>query len=197
MASGKAAATRAAGASAVAVGVGTTQDWDGIARSLRQARYALRLARSRRAELVEFADLGVVDLLFGAQESAALADLSAHVLGPLERYDREHDGELVRSLAEFLTHNGHWEAAAARLGVHRHSLRYRVRKIEQLTDRSLDSAHDRTEFLLAALAYGLAGVAVTVLLRPDPLLRARRLALDAPVEAAAEALDAALEDLTL
>jgi DNA-binding PucR family transcriptional regulator len=154
-----AAAARAAGAAAVAVGVGTTQDWDGIAKSLRQARYALRLARTRRAELVEFADLGVVDLLFGAQESAALADLSAHVLGPLERYDREHDGELVRSLAEFLTHNGHWEAAAARLGVHRHSLRYRVRKIEQLTDRSLDSAHDRTEFLLALAARDLAGPA--------------------------------------
>jgi purine catabolism regulator len=98
----------------------------------------------------------VVDLLFGVQETAALADLAAHVLGPLERYDQEHDGELVASLAAFLTHNGHWEAAAARLGVHRHSLRHRVRKIEQLTDRSLDSAHDRTEFLLALAARDLA-----------------------------------------
>jgi purine catabolism regulator len=151
-----AAAARTAGASVVAVGVGTTQEWDGIAKSLRQARYALRLARARRAELVEFADLGVVDLLFGVQETAALADLAGHVLGPLERYDQAHDGELVASLAAFLTHNGHWEAAAAQLGVHRHSLRHRVRKIEQLTDRSLDSAHDRTEFLLALAARDLA-----------------------------------------
>jgi purine catabolism regulator len=151
------AAARTAGASSVAVGVGSPQEWDGIALSLRQARYALRLARARRAELVEFADVGVVDLLFGGQDAATLADLCAHVLGPLQHYDREHDGELVASLAEFLHHNGHWEAAAARLGVHRHSLRYRIRKIEQLTGRSLDSAHDRTEFLLALAARDLTG----------------------------------------
>jgi purine catabolism regulator len=141
----------------VAVGLGSPQEWDGLALSLRQARYALGLARARRTELVEFADLGLVDLLFGGHDVAALGDLSGHVLGPLQRYDREHDGRLVASLTEFLHHNGHWEAAAARLGVHRHSLRYRIRKIEQLTGRSLDSAHDRTEFLLALAARDLSG----------------------------------------
>ena len=44
-------------------------------------------------------------------------------------------------------------------------------------------------FLLAALAYGLAAVAVTILLRPDPLLSARALALSAPVKAASVAFD--------
>jgi len=106
------------------------------------------------AKEVRFVDiLGTVGL---ARLPVVLAMLP---LGPLERYDQEHDGELVNSLAEFLTHNGHWEAAAARLGVHRHSLRHRVRKIEQLTNRSLDSAHDRTEFLLALAARDLAGPA--------------------------------------
>ena len=56
------------------IGLRLPRNWDGIAKSLRPARYALRLARARRAELVEFADLGVVDLLFGVQEIAALAD---------------------------------------------------------------------------------------------------------------------------
>ena len=37
-------------------------------------------------------------------------------------------------------------------------------------------------FLLAAVAYGFAAIAVTVLLRPDPLLSARALALGGPVD---------------
>ena len=44
-------------------------------------------------------------------------------------------------------------------------------------------------FMLAALAYGLAAIAVTILLRPDPLLSARALALSAPVKAAEIVLD--------
>jgi purine catabolism regulator len=38
------------------------------------------------------------------------------------------------------------------LGVHRHTLRYRIRKVEQLTGRRLNSAHDRAEFLVALAA---------------------------------------------
>ena len=39
--------------------------------------------------------------------------------------------------------------AARRLYCHRHTLRYRIRKIEELTGRDLASARDRIEFWLA------------------------------------------------
>jgi purine catabolism regulator len=55
-------------------------------------------------------------------------------------------------LAKFLHHNARWEAAADELYVHRHTLRYRMRKVEELTGRSLSSAHDRMEFWLALRA---------------------------------------------
>jgi purine catabolism regulator len=32
---------------------------------------------------------------------------------------------------------------------HRHTLRYRIRRVEELTGRSLDSARDRIDFWLA------------------------------------------------
>ena len=55
----------------------------------------------------------------------------------------------MRSLEAFIECNGQWEAAARRLYCHRHTLRYRIRKIEELTGRDLPSARDRIEFWLA------------------------------------------------
>jgi purine catabolism regulator len=49
----------------------------------------------------------------------------------------------------FIEHNGHWEQAANALYCHRHTLRYRIRRIEQLTGRDFSNARDRIEFWLA------------------------------------------------
>ena len=55
----------------------------------------------------------------------------------------------MRSLDVFIEHNGHWEKAASALYCHRHTLRYRIRRIEQLTGRDFSNARDRIEFWLA------------------------------------------------
>ena len=57
--------------------------------------------------------------------------------------------ELLRSLEVFIEQNGNWERAARELFCHRHTLRYRIRKIEDLTGRDLSRAQDRIEFWLA------------------------------------------------
>ena len=72
--------------------------------------------------------------------------------GALDTYDESHGGHLIPSLRAFLERNARWEAAAAELFVHRHTLRYRMRKVEELTGRNLSSARDRMEFFLAQRA---------------------------------------------
>ena len=74
------------------------------------------------------------------------------MLGPIERGDEEYGGELLRSLEAFIEQNGQWERAARELYCHRHTLRYRMRKVEELTGRDLSRAHDRIEFWLALRA---------------------------------------------
>jgi purine catabolism regulator len=121
-------------------------------RSLREAQYALRVCRVERRSLANFDSLGTYRLLLTLQEPDALRAFADSILAPLDRYDAEHGGELVPSLRAFLDHNARWEAAAAELFVHRHTLRYRMRKVEELTGRDLGSAHDRMEFWLALRA---------------------------------------------
>jgi len=126
----------------------------GLRRAYQEARFALEAAGpgDRRPLVATVADLGSHRLLLARQEDAALEAISRGLLGPLADYDHRQHGDLVASLRAFLEHNGNWEAAARALGVHRHTLRYRVRRVAELTGRDLERAGDRVEFWLALQA---------------------------------------------
>jgi purine catabolism regulator len=126
-----------------------------VGRSLREARYALQVCRLEGWMHAGFEDLGSYRLLLSMADPDALRAFADAMLAPLEAYDRDHDGELVASLQAFLQHNARWETAAAQLFVHRHTLRYRMRKVEELTGRDLASSFDRMEFWLALRARDL------------------------------------------
>ena len=100
-------------------------------------------------EVATYRDLGSFRLLLSLQDTEALRLYCDSLLAPIESGDGHYGGELMRSLEAFIECNGQWEAAARRLYCHRHTLRYRIRKIEQLTGRDLSSARDRIEFWLA------------------------------------------------
>jgi PucR family transcriptional regulator, purine catabolism regulatory protein len=139
----------------VVAGAGSPVAAADTGRSLREARYALQVCRVEGRAMADFQTLGTYRLLLTLQEPDALRAFADSVLEPLDRYDAEHGGELVRSLRAFLDHNSRWEAAAGELFVHRHTLRYRMRKVEELSGRDLAAPHDRMEFWLALRARDL------------------------------------------
>ena len=59
---------------------------------------------------------------------------------------------LTESLSSFLAHHGSWDRTATDLGVHRHTVRHRIHKVEELTSLSLDDPEDRLLLHLAVLA---------------------------------------------
>ncbi|TYP88592.1 PucR family transcriptional regulator [Blastococcus xanthinilyticus] len=120
--------------------------------SRQQALAAARAGRGGGRELLRFAELSTYDLLLGGQSREALAAVASAALGPLESYDAARNGELVRSLEAFLSHNGQWEAAAAAIEVHRHTMRNRMAKVAALLGRDVESAHVRAELWLAVKA---------------------------------------------
>jgi purine catabolism regulator len=115
----------------------------------RCALEAVRLRGGNGPEVASYNDLGAFQLLLSLQDDDALSSYCRSVLEPIERGEGEYGDELVRSLDVFIEHNGHWEKAAGALFCHRHTLRYRIRRIEQLTGRDVSSARDRIEFWLA------------------------------------------------
>ena len=131
-----------------------------LRRSFHEARCALEATALHNGEAPDVAswqDLGAFTLLLSLQDDEALRLYCESVLGPIEDGDDEYGGELLRSLEAFIENNGQWERAAREVFCHRHTLRYRMRKVEELTGRDLGRAHDRIEFWLALRARELVG----------------------------------------
>ncbi|WP_199433848.1 PucR family transcriptional regulator [Qaidamihabitans albus] len=118
----------------------------------RQAEQAAEAARAARKPVVRFAEHAAGGLL-GLLDPAAARAFADEALAPLRRHDETGRGQLVTSLRCWLEHNGHWDLAASRLGVHRHTLRNRMAKVERLTGRDLDAPGTRAELWLALQAH--------------------------------------------
>jgi len=109
----------------------------------RQARRAL--AASGQPGVRRFAELtreGVVGLV----DPEAARGFADRLLQPLEARDR---GDLVMSVRAWLAHHGQWDAAAHALGIHRHTLRYRMKRVEELLGRGLDDPDLRADLWVA------------------------------------------------
>jgi purine catabolism regulator len=102
-----------------------------------------------RTTVATYRELGSFQLLLSLQDDDALRLFCDSILSPIEESEGAYGGELMRSLEAFIEENGQWERAARRLYCHRHTLRYRIRRVEELTGRSMGSARDRIEFWLA------------------------------------------------
>ena len=133
---------------------------EALRRSFHEARCALEvgaLANGSTPAVASADDLGAYRLLLSLQEDDGLRQYCEDVLSPIERSRSGNGEELLRSLEAFLEHNGSWEAAARALFCHRHTLRYRISRIEELTGRRLDRVENRIEFWLALRGRELLG----------------------------------------
>jgi purine catabolism regulator len=133
---------------------------EALRRSFHEARCALdavALSNGDAPPVASYRDLGSFQLLLSLQDDDALRLYCDSVLGPLENGGGEYGDELLRSLEVFIEQNGQWERAARELFCHRHTLRYRIRRVEELTGRDLGSARHRIEFWLALRGRELVG----------------------------------------
>jgi purine catabolism regulator len=125
------------------MGVGRPASGTGLGRSLLEARAALDAVTG---SVASYHDLGSLELLLSLP-SAALEAFVARVLGPAAG-----NAWLLESLAALLDSGCRWSEAADRLGVHRHTLRYRMEQLRKQTGRHPDDPEQRMELWLAVKA---------------------------------------------
>jgi sugar diacid utilization regulator len=118
--------------------IGVSEPFPGLEsapQALRQARIACLAAAPGSREVVPFERQSVAVLLASAPEAGrAFAEA---VLRPVLEQPGADRSLLLDTLRAWFAENGSTSAAAARLYVHRNTIRYRLRRIEELTGRSL------------------------------------------------------------
>ncbi|HEY9367051.1 PucR family transcriptional regulator [Streptomyces sp.] len=146
-------AAREAEDAGVVVGLSAPSGPIAASAAYKQAEQALSVARRRGRALVEHEELAAGSVLPLLADDAVRA-FADGMLRALREHDATGRGDLVASLRAWLSRHGQWDAAAADLGVHRHTLRYRMRRVEEILGRSLDDADVRMELWLALKATG-------------------------------------------
>jgi hypothetical protein len=120
--------------------------------ALHEARSARRLAALRGTAAISVVTSDEVashELLMATVPASVLRSFRERLLGPLQAYDARHRAELLPTLREFLACSGSWNACAAKMYVHVNTVRYRIRRIEELTGRDLSCLDDQVDFFLA------------------------------------------------
>ncbi|MFF7332481.1 PucR family transcriptional regulator ligand-binding domain-containing protein [Streptomyces sp. NPDC008150] len=141
----------AGGTDDLAVGLSAPSGPTAAGGAYKQAEQALSVARRRGRVLVEHEQLAAGSVLPLLADDAVRA-FADGLLRSLREHDETGRGDLVASLRAWLSRHGQWDAAAADLGVHRHTLRYRMRRVEEILGRSLDDPDVRMELWLALKA---------------------------------------------
>ena len=117
----------------------------------RQARWSLERAVAQDGRLVRFtaADAASEWLPLDRDQLRGVVD---DIVGPLLRYDSAHGSQLVESLRALFRHDRRVKPAAAELGIHHHTLAYRMRTVERLSGRTLKELHGLVDLWLGMKA---------------------------------------------
>jgi len=124
-------------------------------RSYREAQLALRIQKAVGGsdQVTLFDDLGVYQILATDTDASAMESFTRDWLGALLDYDGVHGAQLVRTLSEYLDRGGSYDSTATALSVHRSTLKYRLRRIREVSGYDLSSPDTHFNLQLATRAW--------------------------------------------
>jgi PucR family transcriptional regulator, purine catabolism regulatory protein len=100
-------------------------------------------------QLTFFGDLGVYRLLLTIGNTRELRDFYQEVLGRLMEHDSRNGGELMRTLEAYFRYQGSPSEMARKIDVHRNTLLYRLRRIQDITGFDLEDSETALALHLA------------------------------------------------
>ncbi|MEZ2388544.1 helix-turn-helix domain-containing protein [bacterium RCC_150] len=149
----------ATGTVQVAIGIGTSLiGVEGLRRSHYQALRALEitLASGHADSDLSFEEAGTAAILAAIPTDDRNAFLSRY-LKPLIHYDSMHGTPLIETLETYFESIGNVPRTADRLFLHVSTVRYRLRRVEELAGISLDDQEDRLRLQLCLRLIRLTG----------------------------------------
>src|SRR5689334_8767391 len=127
-----------------------------------EALLAANVAEAAEDDTVlAFEETGAYRLLLPAmsEDPAELQRFFAETVEPLVTYDEQYDTDLVQTLETFLDADANVAGTAARLFTHRHTIRYRLERVKDLTGLDVSSTDGREKLGLGLKAMRVLGIA--------------------------------------
>lgn len=136
----------------VSVGVGRANvGMEDLKQSYDEAMLALRVGRFLHGDgsISFFQELGPYSFLCDLRDSEFMQGFYNETLGKLHTFDQQNRGDLVRTLQAYFESGRNLRVTAEKLFLHRNSVIYRLKKVEEVTGMQLDNPEDQFRFQLA------------------------------------------------
>jgi sugar diacid utilization regulator len=137
-----------------------TADPADIHRAGSEAFLAANVAVAQGSTELAFEETGAYRLLLPAmvEDPEELRRFHEETVAPLVAYDEQYETELVRTLESFLDADGNVAQTAQRLYTHRHTVRYRLERVRELTGLDVGSTDGRERLGLGLKAMRVLGI---------------------------------------
>lgn len=146
----------------LSVSVGVSRfiaDLAGLHKAFEEALAALKVGRKLQGlgSVMHFEGVGSYKLLLSIWEHdpEELRALYQETIDPVERYDRQTASQLLLTLTTFFGNDENLSKTAQDLFAHRHTIRYRLQKIAELTGLSVFKSEDKERLSLGLKARSL------------------------------------------
>ncbi len=134
-----------------------------LARAGDEALLAANVAEAGAEErhVLAFEETGAYRLLLSAMSESPdeLQRFYSETLEPLVAYDEQYETDLVRTVDAFLDCDGNVAQTADRLYAHRHTVRYRLERVRELSGLDVGSSDGREKLSLGLKAMRVLGIA--------------------------------------
>src|SRR5918998_1223920 len=126
-----------------------------------EALLAANVAEAGGHELLAFEETGSYRLLLSAmsEDPAELERFYSETIAPLADYDDQYETALLLTLEAYLDFDGSVAGTAQRLFTHRHTIRYRLERVRELTGFDVGSSDGRQRLGLGLKAMRVLGFA--------------------------------------
>jgi sugar diacid utilization regulator len=130
-------------------------------RAGKEAELAANVAEAEGRSMLAFEDTGAYRLLLPAmsEEPGELERFYQETLAPLAAYDDQYETDLVNTVETYLENDGNVAQTAASLFTHRHTVRYRLERVKELTGHDIGSSEGREKLSLGLKAMRVLGIA--------------------------------------
>jgi sugar diacid utilization regulator len=125
-----------------------------------EALLAANVAEAQGSALLSFEDTGAYRLLLPAMsdDPGELERFHEETVAPLLAYDEQYETELLRTLETFLDEDGSVARTSEKLFTHRHTIRYRLERVRELTGLDVSSTDGRERLGLGLKAMRVLGI---------------------------------------
>jgi len=126
-----------------------------------EALLAANVAEGRGDRKLSFEETGAYRLLLPAmsEDAGELQRFFDETVAPVAAYDEQYETELVRTVDTFLEADGNVARTAERLFTHRHTIRYRLDRVRELSGLDVGVTEGREGLSLGLKAMRVLGIA--------------------------------------